>query len=75
MAAAGATAIAEIQFADYIFPAFDQVKRNSVELYKKACLLHTASGKLKSDKIRIFQIFFCPKAGNFYLLFSGDRNS
>ena len=25
MAAAGATAIAEIQFADYIFPAFDQV--------------------------------------------------
>lgn len=49
MAAAGATAIAEIQFADYIFPAFDQVKRNSVELYKKACLLHTASGKLKSD--------------------------
>ncbi len=26
MAAAGATAIAEIQFADYIFPAFDQVQ-------------------------------------------------
>ena len=25
MAAAGATAVAEIQFADYIFPAFDQV--------------------------------------------------
>ena len=25
MAAAGSTAIAEIQFADYIFPAFDQV--------------------------------------------------
>lgn len=25
VAAAGATAIAEIQFADYIFPAFDQV--------------------------------------------------
>lgn len=25
-AVAGATAIAEIQFADYIFPAFDQVK-------------------------------------------------
>lgn len=24
MAAAGATAVAEIQFADYIFPAFDQ---------------------------------------------------
>lgn len=26
LAAAGATAIAEIQFADYIFPAFDQVR-------------------------------------------------
>ena len=25
MAVAGGTAIAEIQFADYIFPAFDQV--------------------------------------------------
>lgn len=25
LAAAGATAVAEIQFADYIFPAFDQV--------------------------------------------------
>lgn len=28
-AVGGATAIAEIQFADYIFPAFDQVKINS----------------------------------------------
>lgn len=28
LAAAGATAIAEIQFADYIFPAFDQVSSN-----------------------------------------------
>ena len=27
VAAAGATAIAEIQFADYIFPAFDQVSQ------------------------------------------------
>jgi len=26
MAAMGATPIAEIQFADYIFPAFDQVR-------------------------------------------------
>lgn len=32
MATAGATAIAEIQFADYIFPAFDQV--NVYILYK-----------------------------------------
>ena len=27
LATNGATAIAEIQFADYIFPAFDQVKK------------------------------------------------
>ncbi len=27
MAAVGHTAIAEIQFADYVFPAFDQVRR------------------------------------------------
>ena len=32
MAAAGATAIAEIQFADYIYPAFDQV---SVAVYER----------------------------------------
>lgn len=36
MATAGATAIAEIQFADYIFPAFDQV---TYIVYKKKCLL------------------------------------
>src|SRR5579885_3156139 len=29
MAAMGSTAIAEIQFADYIFPAFDQVFKES----------------------------------------------
>lgn len=28
VAAAGATAIAEIQFADYIYPAFDQVRKH-----------------------------------------------
>lgn len=28
LAVAGATSIAEIQFADYIFPAFDQVEFN-----------------------------------------------
>lgn len=31
LAAAGSTAIAEIQFADYIFPAFDQVCRLLIE--------------------------------------------
>lgn len=32
MAAMGSTAIAEIQFADYIFPAFDQVHYTSLAL-------------------------------------------
>lgn len=64
MAAAGATAIAEIQFADYIFPAFDQVKGNSVELCTKAFLPHTASRKFKSESIKLFKI----------MLFAGDRN-
>lgn len=31
IAVTGATAIAEIQFADYIFPAFDQVSTNKFE--------------------------------------------
>ena len=31
MATAGATSIAEIQFADYIFPAFDQVRPLSLK--------------------------------------------
>ena len=35
LANAGATAIAEIQFGDYIFPAFDQVKCNTIELQVK----------------------------------------
>ena len=34
MAAASATAIAEIQFADYIYPAFDQVyKLNYINIF------------------------------------------
>lgn len=32
VAVAGATAIAEIQFADYIFPAFDQVRPDGQSL-------------------------------------------
>lgn len=32
-AAAGGTAIAEIQFADYIFPAFDQVNSSAFTRY------------------------------------------
>lgn len=34
LANAGITAIAEIQFADYIFPAFDQVFHHSCNMYK-----------------------------------------
>lgn len=40
MAAAGSTAIAEIQFADYIFPAFDQVNsRDLIIILNKKCKL------------------------------------
>ena len=48
VAAAGATAIAEIQFADYIFPAFDQVDFfiNSL-LYTLASLLCSTSVTVK----------------------------
>jgi 2-oxoisovalerate dehydrogenase E1 component beta subunit len=35
MAVAGSTAIVEIQFADYIFPAFDQVHVPLVMLRKE----------------------------------------
>ena len=36
LAAAGATSVAEIQFADYIFPAFDQVSatKSYAKVYK-----------------------------------------
>lgn len=40
VAVAGATAIAEIQFADYIFPAFDQVSTNKFETSKKKSCYH-----------------------------------
>jgi pyruvate/2-oxoglutarate/acetoin dehydrogenase E1 component len=39
MAAVGATAIAEIQFADYIFPAFDQVVMNLVAVVRRALIV------------------------------------
>lgn len=43
-AVAGATAIAEIQFADYIYPAFDQVSQSDCALcmncnFSVTCLL------------------------------------
>ena len=54
MAAAGATAIAEIQFADYIYPAFDQVSVAVYEhnqlawLYSCAARFNTATHQLLS---------------------------
>ncbi|KAG5876190.1 hypothetical protein JTB14_001933 [Gonioctena quinquepunctata] len=36
-AAVGSTAIAEIQFADYIFPAFDQVRTQLLILVRFSC--------------------------------------
>lgn len=47
VAVAGATAIAEIQFADYIFPAFDQVSTSTFERSKKnsdGCLDYSSVG-------------------------------
>lgn len=47
IAVTGATAIAEIQFADYIFPAFDQVSTNKFERSKKNscdCLNYSSVG-------------------------------
>ena len=41
LANAGATAIAEIQFGDYIFPAFDQVLSVAFILQKFSILLFT----------------------------------
>ena len=43
VAVTGATAIAEIQFADYIFPAFDQVRLQNTwyDLFQHLLLQHT----------------------------------
>lgn len=49
MAAVGSTAIAEIQFADYIFPAFDQVRHWLVHILK----LERLSMKLPSTDIAL----------------------
>ncbi|KAJ8934434.1 hypothetical protein NQ318_017135, partial [Aromia moschata] len=46
VAAMGRTAVAEIQFADYIFPAFDQVRRQSiVRLVNEAAKYRYRSGE------------------------------
>ncbi|XP_044736169.1 2-oxoisovalerate dehydrogenase subunit beta, mitochondrial [Chrysoperla carnea] len=44
VATAGATAIAEIQFADYIFPAFDQIVNEAAKFrYRSASQFHCGS--------------------------------
>jgi hypothetical protein len=40
LALMGHTAIAEIQFADYIFPAFDQVRQRRETLDEPGLLMH-----------------------------------
>ena len=43
IAAMGHTAIAEIQFADYIYPAFDQVRRTDALSYGPTLKVHINS--------------------------------
>ena len=52
-AASGATAIAEIQFADYIFPAFDQLV-NEAAKYR----YRWADAYLRDFFFLLFHIFF-----------------
>jgi len=58
LAAMGSTAIAEIQFADYIFPAFDQVKRIrcTPRWIRRERVCHLASG---NGILTMFYLFIC----------------
>lgn len=60
LAVAGATAIAEIQFADYIFPAFDQVGSQAfVCTFCFVCALYYS--KHRGRAIIDFQIYLSNK--------------
>lgn len=60
LAVAGATAIAEIQFADYIFPAFDQVGSQAfVCTFCFVCALYYS--KHRGRAIMDFQIYLSNK--------------
>lgn len=50
MASVGATAIAEIQFADYIFPAYDQVDFSGIQ--KKESVWRVDSRHLAQEMIK-----------------------
>lgn len=77
LANTGMTAIAEIQFADYIFPAFDQVMHNSCNITNNSITLKFASRNegeifntsseenIKKTSINIFKkwIFYQNKKG------------
>jgi pyruvate/2-oxoglutarate/acetoin dehydrogenase E1 component len=65
-AVAGATAVAEIQFADYIFPAFDQVvclacrwDHKVVQHCALLCTLNTPANGCKSLLLQSCPIFIC----------------
>ena len=48
VAAAGATAIAEIQFADYIYPAFDQVSTSFTLVFDLIMILFSSLHYIKA---------------------------
>ena len=75
VAAAGATAIAEIQFADYIFPAFDQVNFfiNSL-LYTLASLPCSTSVKVKPYNTCNYTLFHS-QVKHFDCLVAGSRKN
>lgn len=61
VAVAGATAIAEIQFADYIYPAFDQVGKNTVSLRNRRH--KNAAGESQTSRLKSYikQVLYMEK--------------
>jgi deoxyxylulose-5-phosphate synthase len=66
MAAVGAVPVAEIQFADYIFPAFDQVRKEKKKKKKPATT--TKKRRFGADDFFFFFFFF------FFLHFSSSSS-
>jgi pyruvate/2-oxoglutarate/acetoin dehydrogenase E1 component len=54
LANAGISAIAEIQFADYIFPAFDQVSRMTrIDRASQELIIAKSSTSINSDSLTV----------------------